>query len=202
MSHHSRPPKEKGLSPARRPLVGHRSATRTCVARRVRAASSSALPPPQRQRAQARSRARCAGLALEVTATRRRREASRRAAPLYGTDADQALHGVAHARSKLTSCASSPETTSACARAPRDTRRKIRVGGRCWHITPRLSAEGERPLDSETPFFNGAHANPRPRSLARPRRKLECCASSPEIASAGSPEPSNTRRWLGVGGCC
>ena len=86
----------------------------------------------------------------------------------YGAYADHNQHGTAHVRSKLECCASSQETMSAGARAPRDVRRWLGVEGCRWHFTPRTRAEEERPLAGivllllrlrrPQPARHGAHA--------------------------------------------
>ena len=228
----------------------------------MRVASSSAAPPlrdSERRRLRRVTRGAC--LALEAaagTSHHGRAPKKRGLSPAQCPSkawADHNQRGTARARSKLECCASSLETASAGARATRDTRRWLGVGGRSWHVAPRARAEGERPLAGAVPFDRhgptttsaarraraaSSSAAPPPerqraqarlrcatrgaglaleaaagtshhgrapkerglspvqclyvamtdhnqRGTARARSKLECCASSPETASAGAP---------------
>ena len=87
-----------------------------------------------------------------------------------------ARHGT---RAKLECCASSPETASAGASAPRDKRRWLGVGGCSWHVAPRARAEGERPLASAM-SFNGHE----PTTTSATRR--EYAASTSAMPPPGS----------------
>ena len=81
---------------------------------------------------------------------------------------------------------------------PRESRlRKVEAASGTLH-------HGRAPKDrglSLAQCPSNAHG-PTTTSTARRARssKLECCASTPEIASAGAHAPRDKRRWLGVGG--
>ena len=73
------------------------------------------------------------------------------------------------------------ERSGALACAPRKSR--LCVGGRSWQVAPSSCTEGDRPVAGAVPFHR-IHADYNQRGTARVSRKLLCCASSPEIASA------------------
>ena len=74
----------------------------------------------------------------------------------------------------------------------------LAIGGRRWHIAPRMRTERESHL-AITPFSNGAQGGLDQRGMEHAHRKLEWCAYSPETASADAPVLRDTRHWLGVG---
>ena len=65
-------------------------------------------------------------------------------------------------------------------------RRWLGVAGRSLCDAPRSCTEGERPLAGAV-FFRRDGPFQDQLDTARARRKLACCASSPEAASAGAP---------------
>ena len=73
------------------------------------------------------------------------------------------------------------ERSGALACAPR--KGWLCVGGHYWQVAPRSCTEGESPLAGTVPFHR-VRANYNQRGTASARRKLACCASSPETASA------------------
>jgi hypothetical protein len=107
----------------------------------------------------------------------------------YGLTATSAAR---RARAATSSAAPPVKTQLAPACATRDTRRWLGVGRRSWHVAPRSCAKGERPLVGTAPFHK-AQADHNQRGTAGARSKFECCASFPEIASAGTRAQSVTR---------
>ena len=155
MSHHSRVPKERGLSPAPCPFVVYGPIT-TGAARRARSKLACSASSRETAGAVARSlvpresRLILGDRSWHVT-PRPRAEGERPlagAVPFCGARNDHNQRGTAHARSKLACCASSRETASSVSRlrAPRESR--LVIGGRSWRVAPRPRAEGERPLAS------------------------------------------------------
>ena len=65
---------------------------------------------------------------------------------------DHNQRGTARARSKLACCASSREIASAVARARVPHESWLCIGGRSWHVAPRLRVERERDLAGAVPF--------------------------------------------------
>ena len=94
--------------------------------------------------------------------------------------------------------AASGEGESAEAVAPREMRRLLGMGGRCWHVRARPCTEGEMPLAGAVALYY-AWPISTPRSAARARTRA-CCASSRERESAVAPVPPETQRMLGVRG--
>ena len=144
----------------------------------------------------ARRETRDAGMALETAAC----TSHHGSAPKERGPSAAQCHHIAHeptttsaarrARSsKLECCASSSETASAGAPAPRDTRRWLGFGGHNLHVTPQARAEGERPLAGAMPS-DRSWADHNQRGTARARNKLEYYASSPATLSAGAPRES------------
>ena len=83
-------------------------------------------------------------------------------------------------------CASSLVTATAGAPAPRYSANWLGVGGRSWHVAPRVSTEGERPLAGVALSHRAwVDDNYIQRGTARAHSKLECCASSLVTATAG-----------------
>ena len=166
-SHYGRASKETSLPPVRRPSMGH-DLTTTSATRRARAETFRAEPPPQRQQAQARlcrhaTHATLAWrwglqLARRTTLVRRSREASGRHGSLRKWRVPTTTSSAARPE-----CGTfSPETASAGAPVPRDTRRWLGVGRRSWHVAPRARAEGKGALTGTAPFDRArAHHNQR-----------------------------------------
>ena len=154
MSHHGRAPKERAVSPVRHLSMRHEPITAS-AAPRAREASSRAASPPQRQRAPPRlrraSHAALASswrpqLARRTTAARRRRESlSPVAAPFASVDT-QPMTATAAPRARGASSSAappSPETASADAPVPRDTR----GAGLKFEVAAVMSHHGRAPKE-------------------------------------------------------
>jgi len=201
--HYGRAPKERSISSGERSLV-EKTPTKTSAARRAR--SKVECCASFQDTASACAPAPCgthgAGLALEAAADtpyrarslkRRRRLAS---AAFFGRiRTDQNDRGTARTQSKLECCASSPETASVHAPAPREPRgagMKLEAAAGTSHHG---RDEGGESL-AVAASFGRVRTDHNHRDTTRTRSKLECCVSSLETASTDAPAPQEP---LGAG---